>query len=81
MSDEDVRTIWWVDFTTGELIEVDVPPEVVEKLARGKSAGGRNFTERRFSDKDGIARIKASQAQIQARRDDLVNEYPQLKSQ
>jgi hypothetical protein len=80
MNDENITTMWWVDERTAELVELDVPAEVAAAMGRGEPVGGRGWAQRRFASKDGIARMKARLDQIDARRDELVNEYPELKS-
>ena len=80
MNDENIVTITWVNERTGELREMDVAAEDAESLGRGKAIGGYNLPQRRFSATEGIARLQARVDQIEARRDELVDEYPELKS-
>lgn len=64
-----------------ELVEVDVPAELAERIAAGEAAFPRDAEMRRYSGEDGRARLKAQLDQINARMDDLVTEHPRLKSQ
>jgi hypothetical protein len=78
MSDE-IETISWVN-DLAELVEVDVPRPALGRLANGASVTGRGWPERRFAEKDAKARLRAEIDQLEARRDELIDAYPQLKS-
>jgi hypothetical protein len=87
MNDENIVTISWVDESTGDLVELDVPTETAEALRRGERVVGRGWTQRRFTAKEGIARTKEGIArskarldQISSRRDEMVDTWPSLKS-
>jgi len=80
-NDEEITTVLWVNPETAELVEVDVPVSGVEKFAAGGVASGYGgFPMRRFSAKDGQARLRARLDQIRERLDELVTEHPELKS-
>jgi hypothetical protein len=80
MNDETIVTIVWIDERTADLIELDVPADVAAAMRRGERVFGRGWEQRRFSAKDGIARMKARLDQIDARRDEMVDTWPSLKS-
>jgi hypothetical protein len=79
MGDEEIVTLTWIT-GTGEVIERDVPANIAEAVNRGELAIPRDAPTRRFSAEDAIARYLARIDQLRSRQDELVNEYPQLKS-
>jgi hypothetical protein len=79
-SQDEIRTVGWVDPTTAEWLELDVPVEMADKMAAGESTQTRRAEMRRFNAGDGIARLLARIDQLRARQDELLNEYPELKS-
>src|SRR5215217_3066013 len=74
MNDE-IKTLYWIDEQTGELVEVDVPEIQVEAFARGEPNRG-HWPTRRFSADDAIARIRTRVDQIEARRDEQRPRHP-----
>ena len=74
MSDDDVVIIAWVDPSTGELVERALPADIAPAVMRGDLAFPRDAPERRYSAKDGQARLLARIDQLKARQDELKNE-------
>ena len=74
MSDEDIVIIGWVDPLTGELVERALPADIAPAVMRGDLPFPRDAPERRYSAKDGQARLLARIDRLKARQDELVKE-------
>ena len=74
MSDEDIVIIGWVDPSTGELVERALPADIAPAVMRGDLAFPTDAPERRYSGKDGQARLLARIDELKARQDELLNE-------
>jgi len=74
MSDEGIVVIGWVDPSTGELVERTLPADIAPAVMRGDVAFPRDAPERRYSAKDGEARLLARIDHLKARQDELLNE-------
>jgi len=71
MSDEKTVTWWSISPMTNELVEVDVPAEVDEAIARGEDVVLRSdWPQRRFNlgEAQGQERLERLEAEVQRRR-------------
>jgi hypothetical protein len=81
MPDEPIRTIWWVDPSTADLVVLDVPTDVADALGRGEPVTWRGGSApRRVAADDAIPALQARQDQLRSRMDEFVTEWPQLKA-
>jgi hypothetical protein len=74
----ELITVYWVA-TNGDYVEADFTQEQAARFQQGKSAMFAG-APRRYDGRLAVAALKARQDQIDSRLDELVTEYPQLKS-
>ncbi len=79
MNDDQPTTVSWVSPTTAELIEAELTPDQAERLEQGKPVSFRGEL-RRYSNRDTRTSIGALVDQVETTMDEMVTEYPQLKS-
>lgn len=80
--DDDKVMLQWLD-VTGRLIEVDMPIEDAEKLARGERVVARHWERRVYEGDAARARTRAElfallvrKERLRTRQDELALEYP-----
>jgi hypothetical protein len=78
----EIVVVTWTDVTLGEIVEVEA---TIDDLAKWEHDGGippglptRRWTMDEVDEQ--IGRLKARQGQLDAERDRLVGEHPELKS-